>query len=202
MSEPSNTEGTVARKEMILAAAAEIIAERGFARTTVRDIGKRIGLLSGSLYHYFDSKESIADEMLNRFWVSILQQYKEVVAAGNPARETLTQLIQIAHKATSEHTAEIQLLTSDWRELAKFESFNEIRKSGTKVSDIWVGVMRAGVEAGDFRGDVDLSITYRTIMGSIQSLNSWYDPTGPLTVEEIASVQAKLFIDALVAEQS
>src|SRR5690606_21730945 len=69
MAEQSTVEGTSARKEMILAAAAELVAERGFARTTVRDIGKRIGMLSGSLYHYFESKEAIADELLNRFWV-------------------------------------------------------------------------------------------------------------------------------------
>ncbi|MBS4754536.1 TetR family transcriptional regulator [Nocardioides sp. zg-ZUI104] len=199
---PAAPDGPNARKEMILEAASEIVAERGFARTTVRDIGKRIGMLSGSLYHYFDSKEAIADEMLNRFWVKILKEYKAVVSAGAGPRETLRQLVLTAHRAIADHPAEIQLLNSDWRELAEFKTFTEIRRSSTKVSEIWVQAMRAGVEAGDFRDDVDLSITYRTIMGSIQSLNSWFDPEGPLSREKVAETQATLFVDALAARRT
>jgi len=200
MPEQPTTDGPNGRKEMILAAASEIVAERGFARTTVRDIGKRIGMLSGSLYHYFDSKEAIADEMLNRFWAKILKEYKDVANAGTPPRETLRQLVLTAHRAISDHPAEIQLLNSDWRELAEFQTFNEIRKSSTKVSEIWVKAMQSGVDSGEFRSDIDLSITYRTIMGSIQSLNSWYDPSGPMSREKVAEVQAALFIDALTAK--
>ncbi len=185
------------RKEMILAAAAEIIAERGFARTTVRDIGKRIGMLSGSLYHYFDSKEAIADELLNRFWVKILTSYTEIAESGEPPREVLRQLIVHANQAMADHPAEIQLLQSDWRQLAEFKSFREIRKSSTKVSEIWVKVMGEGVAAGEFRDDVNLQLAYRTIMGSIQSLSTWYDPKGALSRKEIAEEQASLFLNGL-----
>jgi AcrR family transcriptional regulator len=197
MAEQSTVEGANARKEMILAAAAELVAERGFARTTVRDIGKRIGMLSGSLYHYFESKEAIADELLNRFWVKILRDYDEIVSAEASPRETLRQMIRAAHKAMTDFPAEIQLLNSDWRQLAEFQNFREIRNSSTKVSDVWVKVMQAGVDAGEFRDDVDLRVAYRTMMGSIQTLYNWYDPQGPLSREAIADEQASLFLDGL-----
>lgn len=198
MAEQSTAAGeTTSRKEMILAAAAEIVAERGFTRTTVRDIGKRIGMLSGSLYHYFDSKEAIADELLNRFWISILRAYEEVVNSGASPRETLRGLILAAHQAMADHPAEIQLLQSDWRQLAEFRNFQEIRKSSTKVSQIWVDVMEKGVAAGEFREDVDLRLAYRTMMGSIQSLYTWFDPKGPRTHQEIAEEQASFFLDGL-----
>ena len=198
MAEQSTVEGeSTSRKEMILAAAAEIVAERGFTRTTVRDIGKRIGMLSGSLYHYFDSKEAIADELLNRFWIKIVKAYEEEVKSGDSPRETLRRLILAAHQAMADHPAEIQLLQSDWRQLAEFRNFQEIRKSSTKVSRIWVDVMEKGVAAGEFRDDVDLRLAYRTMMGSIQSLYTWYDPKGPRTRQEIAQEQASLFLDGL-----
>ena len=187
------------RKELILAAAAEIFAERGFTRTTVRDIAKRIGMLSGSLYHYFDSKEAIADELLNRFWIHIQTEYEKVVKSGESPRETLRGLILAAHQATADHPAEIQLLQSDWRQLAEFRNFQEIRKSSTKVSHIWVDVMKQGVASGEFRGDVDLRLAYRTMMGSIQSLHTWYDPKGARTHRELAKEQASLFLDGLTA---
>lgn len=43
----------------ILEAAAALFAERGYAATSVRDIGERVGLLGGSLYHYIKSKEAL-----------------------------------------------------------------------------------------------------------------------------------------------
>jgi AcrR family transcriptional regulator len=66
------------RREEILAIAAELFAARGFATTTVRDIADAAGILSGSLYHHFDSKESMVDEILRRFLDEVLASYRRV----------------------------------------------------------------------------------------------------------------------------
>lgn len=47
------------RHKDILEAAAILFAERGYVATSVRDIGERVGLLGGSLYHYIKSKEAL-----------------------------------------------------------------------------------------------------------------------------------------------
>ncbi|CDM62280.1 MULTISPECIES: TetR/AcrR family transcriptional regulator [Rhizobium] len=47
------------RHRDILEAAASLFAERGYSATSVRDIGERVGLLGGSLYHYIKSKEAL-----------------------------------------------------------------------------------------------------------------------------------------------
>ena len=45
------------RREELLQIAGALFAQRGFKNTTVRDIADAAGILSGSLYHHFDSKE-------------------------------------------------------------------------------------------------------------------------------------------------
>ncbi|CAM4334658.1 TetR/AcrR family transcriptional regulator [Kerstersia similis] len=52
-------EGMSERHREVLEAAAALFAERGYAATSVRDIGERVGLLGGSLYHYIKSKEAL-----------------------------------------------------------------------------------------------------------------------------------------------
>lgn len=47
------------RHREVLEAAASLFAERGYAATSVRDIGERVGLLGGSLYHYIKSKDAL-----------------------------------------------------------------------------------------------------------------------------------------------
>lgn len=47
------------RHNDILTASATLFAERGYAATSMREIGERVGLLGGSLYHHIKSKEAL-----------------------------------------------------------------------------------------------------------------------------------------------
>ena len=53
------------RRARMVALAGELFAQKGYRATTVREIADAAGILSGSLYHHFDSKESIGDEILS-----------------------------------------------------------------------------------------------------------------------------------------
>ena len=55
------------RRDELLELAATMFAERGLRATTVRDIADSAGILSGSLYHHFSSKEEMVDELLRGF---------------------------------------------------------------------------------------------------------------------------------------
>ena len=55
------------RRDELLELAATMFAERGLRATTVRDIADSAGILSGSLYHHFSSKEEMVDEVLRGF---------------------------------------------------------------------------------------------------------------------------------------
>lgn len=55
------------RRAEVLSAAAELFASAGYVGTSVKDVADACGILPGSLYHHFDSKESIAVELLERY---------------------------------------------------------------------------------------------------------------------------------------
>ena len=69
-----------ARRSEIVAIAAELFAARGYADTTVREIADAAGILSGSLYHHFDSKESMVEALLRDFLDRIGPQYRDIIA--------------------------------------------------------------------------------------------------------------------------
>ena len=77
--------GSGGRRSELLAIAAGLFAERGFKNTTVRDIADAAGILSGSLYHHFDSKESMVDEIMRPFQDLLSVQYEAVMSDGRPA---------------------------------------------------------------------------------------------------------------------
>ena len=53
---PAPVEKTSRRREEILQVAALLFAAKGYEETTIREIGDAAGILSGSLYHLFQTK--------------------------------------------------------------------------------------------------------------------------------------------------
>src|SRR5947208_13211616 len=81
------------RRDELLDLAARLFAERGFRATTVRDIAEAAGILSGSLYHHFDSKESMVDEILTGFQDELFGRYREILAAELGPRAALEAVV-------------------------------------------------------------------------------------------------------------
>ena len=75
------------RHDQILAAAAELFARKGVAATTVREIADQVGILSGSLYHHFDSKEAMVDEILLPYLKDLGEACTRVTARSADARQ-------------------------------------------------------------------------------------------------------------------
>ena len=88
-----------ARRTELLALAAELFAERGVRTTTVRDIADAAGILSGSLYHHFASKEAMVDEILRGFLDELFGRYREIVAQELNSRATLEALVLASYEA-------------------------------------------------------------------------------------------------------
>ena len=95
------------KRDAIMKAAMELIAERGFHRSPTSLISKKAGVGNGTIYHYFKNKEVLIEEIFNMIW----KRYLSITALENqsekvPLREQfirisktiLTFFIQNAHE--------------------------------------------------------------------------------------------------------
>src|SRR4249919_3764276 len=111
------------RRDELLAIAAKLFAERGFKNTTVRHIADAAGILSGSLYHHFDSKESMVDEILKEFQDELFGQYEEILASKADARAKLEQAVRVSFAAIDQHPYEVAIFQNDADFLGTFDRF-------------------------------------------------------------------------------
>src|SRR4051812_12593 len=74
----------MSRREELLALAAELFAQRGFAGVTVDDLGAAAGVSGPALYHHFESKEALLGEMLIGISASLLQRAQQAVKDNEP----------------------------------------------------------------------------------------------------------------------
>lgn len=83
------------RREMIVAAAAELFHTKGFRATRIEDIGAAVGMTGPALYRHFESKEALLTELLERYWQRAAHDTR-VARQGRTPRETLRLMMRAA----------------------------------------------------------------------------------------------------------
>jgi AcrR family transcriptional regulator len=185
------------RRAELLAIAAGLFADRGLRATTVRDIADAAGILSGSLYHHFDSKESMVDEILRRFLDALFDRYGEIVARDLGPRATLEAVVVASFEAIEEHNAAVAIYQAEARRLAEQPRFAYITERLTEFRRLWHDVLRAGIADGSFRDDLDVELSYRFLRDTVWVGVSWYRPGGKLTIDDIARQYLAIVVDGI-----
>ena len=73
------------RRQQLLDAAARLFRERGYHVTSMRDIAREVGMLSGSIYYHFSSKEEMLQAVYEEGLRYIAERVDAAVATGGSA---------------------------------------------------------------------------------------------------------------------
>ena len=194
----SNGAGS-SRRAQLLAIAAEMFATRGYSQTTVRDIADEAGILSGSLYHHFDSKEAMLTEILRDFMGNLLSEIRDIAERGQTPREALDGLIYNSFETIHRVPFAVALYQNESALLATTPEFAFVHKASLDVEKVWLGVLKQGQAEEDFRADLDPGITYRFIRDAIWSTGRWYNPRGRLQHRTVADQYLEMLHGGLLA---
>jgi AcrR family transcriptional regulator len=189
------------RRAELLALAAEMFAQRGFRSTTVRDIADAAGILSGSLYHHFDSKESMVDEILRGFLDELFGRYRDIVAAGEDPRDMLEAVVVASFDSIDRRHAEVAIYQNESRYLAQFERFRYLDDLGVEFRKLWVGILEEGVRSGAFRPDLDVELVYRFLRDTVWVAVRWYRPGGTLPARAVAEQYLGILLDGILTRR-
>ena len=87
----------------IVSAAAKVFRTKGYHAATVRDIAEEVGILKGSLYHHFASKEELLYLVVKEPIAQMFRTIAEIAAAEGGAAEKLTRAISAHLEAFDRH---------------------------------------------------------------------------------------------------
>jgi TetR/AcrR family transcriptional regulator, cholesterol catabolism regulator len=185
------------RRDELLGIAAGLFADKGFKNTTVRDIADAAGILSGSLYHHFDSKESMVDEILRTFQEELFGQYDEILASDGDPLAKLEQAVLVSFDAIDQHHDEVAIFQNDAAYLLTFDRFAYLGERNQQSRAVWLTLLQQGIDAGVLRDDLDIELTYRFIRDTIWVAVSWYRPGGRRTHVEIAKQYLSILLEGI-----
>ncbi|MBX7214984.1 MAG: TetR/AcrR family transcriptional regulator [Thermoflexales bacterium] len=189
----------MASRREITEAAAALFRERGYHRTSMADIARRVGLLKGSLYYHIESKEEILFEILDGF-IDLLIAKTEARAAA-PAPDQVVRLegmIADFLEIIRDYTNELTIFFNERRNLsgARWERINAKR---ARFGALLLDAIRAGQREGSLRADLDPTIVMLGMFGMVNWAIYWLKPEGRLSLSEIASILSRILFDGLRA---
>lgn len=200
MTARAQTPPSATRRDELLELAATMFAQRGLRATTVRDIADAAGILSGSLYHHFASKEEMVDEVLRTFLDWLFERYQHIIDTEPNPLARLKGLFMASFDAIERHHAEVVIYQDEAKRLSGQPRFAYINELNVRQRKMWVDVLTEGIEQGYFQPDIDVDLVYRFIRDTTWVSVRWYQPGGPLTAEQVGRQYLAIVLDGVAVK--
>ncbi|OBB38484.1 TetR/AcrR family transcriptional regulator [Mycolicibacterium fortuitum] len=200
--EPDTPAQPASRRHELLDLAATMFAERGLKATTVRDIADSAGILSGSLYHHFKSKEQMVEEVLKDFLDWLFARYQEILDRETSPLGQLTGLFMASFEAIEHRHAQVVIYQDEAKRLSSIPQFGFVDERNREQRKMWIDILQQGISDGSFRQDIDVDLVYRFIRDTTWVSVRWYQPGGPLSAEEVGRQYLAIVLGGITAENA
>lgn len=170
------------RRRIILNAAAELFSTQGFDRTTIRDIAGQAGLLPGSVYHYFSSKEDLYMAVHQEGFRSVMLQLQAAVDEASDPWERLKRAFTVHINGMVGGSA-IDRLTGHSLALTGHPRLLDMIRADR---DAYEDVIKGLIAALPIKPSVNRTLLRLQLLGAMNWVYVWYHE-GKLSPEQIAS---------------
>ncbi len=170
-------------KGRLLGEARKLFKQKGFAKTTVRDIASEVGILSGSIFHHFPNKEDILRCVMEETICVSLARLKSELHGVETVEAQIKTLIRCELDAIyGRHGQDFTILVSEWRSL-KPDNQAKVLELREVYEKLWHQVFNdAQTQDLSPLGGVLLRSFVR---GALVDTINWYNPEGELTLEQL-----------------
>lgn len=174
------------RPQELLAAALQVFVERGYAATRLEDVATRAGVSKGTLYLYFENKESLFKSVVRTHMLPLLDQAEAWIdrytgSSAGLLRELLLGWWEAASTSGLNGITKLMMAESgNFPELARFYHDEVIARSDAMV----VRMLERGMARGEFR-KIDAEAMKKVIVAPVVMLMLWEQSFGPCSIAPI-----------------
>ncbi|NLK96525.1 MAG: TetR/AcrR family transcriptional regulator [Epulopiscium sp.] len=192
-----NMEDTAKNKrDEILIQAANLFRKKGFSGTSMQDIARDVGILKGSIYYYFNSKNEIFREVLNKGISPVLKNAEFIMAKDLSPAEKLRELLR-SHIDYIMHDNYSLILYFQEKEKISVQEIKKYLESRNKYEKIFKDLLAQGIKQGVFP-KVDITLTVYAILGMCNWIVQWYNPKGSRSPKDIVEHMVYLICDLML----
>jgi AmiR/NasT family two-component response regulator len=163
--------GTAARRDELLAAAARVFGEKGFAAASMQELAEAMSLKPTAVYHYFASKDELLAEVVVNAHTEAWQTVSRAMAATDEPHRVLSVFVESLSKWADGRRHEACLLLQG-QPITAGAGRDAVDKAGAAYRDCVTDLVRRGQADGQLKQDVDPELASAAILGAIAAVTS------------------------------
>lgn len=189
--------GDTERHRVIRDSAAALFAKKGIARTSVREIADSVGILSGSLYHHFASKDQLVSEIIENYLGEILGRLRQAADRDSDPRAALENLISASLSIICEFPEATQIYQTEGNYIRGLPASVRFYEDVAQIRQLWIDVLERGAASGAFRSNIKPLLAHRLIRDALWFTVRWFRPTADVRTEDLVAECIGLFVDGI-----
>ena len=173
-------------REDVVTAAGRLFAADGYDGTSMRDLGREVGLLGSSLYAHVEGKQELLVEIVMRGSVLFEDSARAAVETPGPARDQLRAFIAGHVGVVLGHLDVARTFLNEARALDSGH-----RAQVIAARDAYEGTLRAilaaGVDDGSVRAGLDPKLEGIFILSILNAIDRWYQADGVIEPDRLVN---------------
>ncbi len=181
----------------VLSNAARLFREKGFERTSLKEIAEACNMLPGSLYYRYNSKEALLVELMRRGVDLVTAEVEPAYASSDDPAERLCLCINAHLRALLVDSDAVYVLLFEWRALGP-EAREEIIELRDQYESLWAEILETMIEQGVIRKNVDGRLLRLIGLGALNWVATWFDPSGAHSLDAIGDLIWQIAMDGVI----
>ena len=186
------------RRDALLAAAARVFAARGYDRTSMRDLARASKMSLAGMYYYVAGKEDLLFLIQQGSFERVRRGAEAALAGAATPEERLMAFVRHHVTFFAGHMDEMKVLSHEAESLTG-APLEEVRRLKRAYVGQLLDLLTA-LDAPEAGHRMDRHVAAYTQFGKMTWIYTWYDPAGPVGVEELAESICRLFLNGYAAE--
>ena len=181
----------------VLSNAARLFREKGFERTSLKEIAEACNMLPGSLYYRYNSKEALLVELMRRGVDLVTAEVESAYASSDDPVERLRLCINAHLRALLLDSDAVYVLLFEWRALGP-EAREEIIELRDQYESLWADILETMIAQGVIRKNVDGRLLRLIGLGALNWVATWFDPNGAHSLDAIGDLIWQIAMDGVI----
>ena len=185
------------KQSQIVDVATALFSERGYTATRMQDIADGLGMKAGSLYYYFESKESLLAAIVGERVGVAVSVLEEIVASSRDPLDRIRAAI-VGHLDVFDRHADLYRIFQSERLDAISEDLGaQVDELGRRYERLWVELIGRAQREGSIRSDADPWLLMKGIVGMCNSTLFWFEPGGRYSSSDVADTFADMVLGGI-----
>jgi AcrR family transcriptional regulator len=177
------------RREVIVVAATELFAERGYQGTSIEEIARRSGVTPPVVYDHFASKRELYRELLERHFADLQQVWRQNFVGAEPSEARIARSFDAWFAYIEEHPFAGRMLFRETTGDPLVAAIHAEVAAGSRAAVMPLVADEASItDVADASSSLTLDMVWEVLRGVLQGLAMWWYENPEVPREQVVAV--------------